>query len=185
MAAAELTGRAGERRSGAGGAIGRVYLALWALTLGVGALTDALAAAPARGVIGLALRASGNPAPSPGRVFELAVHNLPICAWPLLLGSLALERGSRWRHVADVVVAACALANVLPVAAALGGYGWALFPYMPQLPLEWAALAVGYGSWTLEREYPLGRTERLRLLGVLSVLLLVAAALETCGVPHR
>jgi hypothetical protein len=160
-------------------------VALWAITLGAAALTAVLAEAQARGVMGLELNASRNPAPAIGGVLALAAHNLPICAWPLLLGSLALERGSRWRHVADVVVAACALANVLPVAAALGGYGWALFPYMPQLPLEWAALAVGYGSWTLEREYPLGRTERLRLLGVLSVLLLVAAALETCGVPHR
>jgi hypothetical protein len=148
-------------------------------------LSALLAGAPVRNLMRLALSASANPPPSLARVFTLAAHNLPICAWPLLLGSLRLPRGSPFRRVADIVVVACALANVLPVAAALGGYGWALLPYVPQLPLEWAALAVGYGSWVHERRYGLGAAERLRLLGVLSVLLLAAAALETCVVPHR
>jgi hypothetical protein len=133
----------------------------------------------------LALSATANAPPSLGHVLGLAAHNLPICAWPLLLGPLRLRRGSAWRSVADVAVAASALANVLLVAAALGGYGPALLPYVPQLPFEWAALAVGYGSWTVERRQPLANSERLRLLGVLSLALLAAGALEIYGVPHR
>ncbi len=162
-----------------------MYLTLWAITLGGAALTAVLAGGLARSVMGLALNPAHNPAPSLASVVSLATHNLPICAWPLLLGSLRVEAGSGSRRAADALVTACALANVLPVAAALGGYGWALLPYVPQLPFEWAALAVGYGSWFLERRHGLSARERLRLLGVLSGLLLAAAGLETGAAPHR
>jgi hypothetical protein len=87
--------------------------------------------------------------------------------------------------VFDLAVLACALANVVPVACALGGYGVALLPYVPQLPLEWAALAVGYGSWIYERRGPVAPAQRLQLLGVLTALLFAAGALESYTVPHR
>jgi hypothetical protein len=161
------------------------YLAVWAITLAVAALTALVAGESVRSTLGLALGATVDPPASPARVCLLAIHNLPICAWPLLLGSLRLRPGSRWRRLADIVVAACALANVLPVAAALGGYGWALVPYVPQLPLEWAALAVGFGSWVAERRQGLAGRERLALLAAIAALALAAALLETYAVPHR
>jgi hypothetical protein len=133
----------------------------------------------------LALSASATPPPSLLHVLALSAHNLPICAWPLLLGSLRVRLESLGRRLADIVVWASVLANVLPVAAALGGYGGALLPYVPQLPLEWAALAIGCGAWVLEREEGLAGSERLKLLAVICVLLLAAAALETYAVPHR
>jgi len=167
------------------GVLARVYLALWAATLAGAALTALLAQGPARRVMGLALRASTNPSPSLGHALALSAHNLPICAWPLLLGYLGLPSRSRWRSAAEVLVLGCAAANVAPVAAALGAYGAALAPYVPQLPFEWAALAVGYGSWACEREHSLTGGERLRLLAILAALALIGAALETCGVPHR
>jgi hypothetical protein len=185
MAAAELSGATTGPAAGQRCVVLHVYLTLWAITLAGAGLTALLARAGVHMSMGLSLSASANPPPSPGRVLALAAHNLPICAWPLLLGLLKLGGGSRWRRVADIVVLACAVANVLPVAAALGGYGGLLLPYVPQLPLEWAALAVGYGSWIVERDHGLAGSDRLKLLGVLSVLLLAAGVLETFAVPHR
>jgi hypothetical protein len=186
MAAAELTGASGHPCHGRlPRAVLGVYLALWAITITGAALTSTAARGQVREVMRLGLAASANPPPSLAHVLELVVHNLPICGWPLLLASLRLRDGSPWRTVADVVVAASVLVNALPVAAALGAYGWALVPYVPQLPLEWAALAVGYGCWIVEREQGRPVSKRLKLLGVLSVVLLAAGALETYAVPHR
>ncbi len=186
MASTELSaaGRAA-RGPSVLGALVRVYLLLWATTLAGAALAALLARGSVRGVLRLALSAAANPAPSVGRALALAAHNLPICGWPLLLGPLKLPQTPRWRRAVDLLVLGCALANVLPVAGALGGYGAPLAPFIPQLPLEWAALAVGYSSWVLQRERPLRHRLRLAMLVALACLLLAAAALETFAVPHR
>lgn len=184
MAAAALTRQRPERRRFARALIG-AYLAIWVLTLLLATVIALLARDVARELLGLRLDAAANPPPGPGAVLALAAHNLPICGWPLLIGSLPVGDRTRWRRALDLTVLACALANILPVACALAGYGGALLPYVPQLPLEWAALAVGYGSWVLERRRPLARADRLRLLGVLASLTLGAAALETYAVAHR
>jgi hypothetical protein len=185
MAATELSAAgAGPKRPVASHVL-RVYLALLGLTLTGAALTALAARDPVRHAMRLALSATANARPSPRHVLGLAAHNLPICAWPLLLGSLQLPERSRWRAAADVLVIGCALANVLPVAAALGAYGRPLVAFVVQLPLEWAALAVGYGSWAAERDARLSGRERLLLLGALIALALAAAALETYAVPHR
>jgi hypothetical protein len=160
------------------------YLAIWAATLLPAAAVALLARGPARELMGLALHPARNPPPGPGAVLSLTAHNLPICGWPLLIGSLRVGDRPSWRALLDVTLAACALANILPVACALGAYGGALLPYMPQLPLEWGALAVGYGSWLLERRRALSRARRLQLLGVLAALALAAGVLETYAVPH-
>jgi hypothetical protein len=77
------------------------------------------------------------------------------------------------------------VANALPVAAALGAYGAPLMPYIPQLPVEWAGLALGYSSWLVQRERPVSRRERLAWLTLTAAVLTVAAAVETVAVPHR
>jgi hypothetical protein len=60
-----------------------------------------------------------------------------------------------------------------------------LIPYLPQLPLEWAALTIATSAWLNARH---GET-RPRELAVLSattaVLLIGAASLETWCTPHR
>jgi len=164
--------------------VGGVFLALWAVTFAGAGLAGLLGPRLVRAWLRLVLSASANPRPCVGHILGLAAHNLPICVWPLLLGALRLSDGSPWRRAADVLVIGCALANVAPVAAALGGYGRGLLPFIPQLPLEWAALAVGYGSWAAERDRSLTARDRLALLVVLTALVLAAAALETYAVPH-
>ena len=76
-------------------------------------------------------------------------------------------------------------ANVLPVGAALGAYGPPLLAFIPQVPFEWAALALGASAWLMQRREPLAVREGLALFAVIGGLLLCAAVLETVAVPHR
>jgi hypothetical protein len=137
-----------------------------------------------RGLLDLHLSAAATPAPSVARAFGLAAHNLPVVAWPLLLGAAGARRSRARRRIADALLVASVTANVVPVAAALGAYGRGLVAFAPQLPLEWAALALGVTAW---RGIKPGRDDAHRWLTRLSlivVLVAVAASLETFAVPH-
>ncbi|MGO8906643.1 MAG: hypothetical protein ACLQMH_13620 [Solirubrobacteraceae bacterium] len=165
-----------------------VYAGVWIATLaaaGVVALVGGTLILGTRRLLGLALRPGANPSPELSHVLALAAHNLPIAAWPLLLGLTGATRHRLARHLTDSVVVACILANTAPVGAALGAYGTALIAYVPQLPVEWAGLALGYGSWLVQRERSVNPRERVAWLGLILVVLLVAATLETMAVPHR
>ena len=91
----------------------------------------------------------------------LAAHNIPIVAWPLLLGVLGAHR-HRLARQSPTASAGVLIANTLPVGAALGAYGAALLPYLPQLPLEWAGLALGASAWLVQRRRALTRPGRAR-----------------------
>jgi hypothetical protein len=138
-----------------------------------------------RRVLGLTLTAKHNPPPRIGHIFALAAHNIPIAAWPLLLGLMGAHRHRPVKHVADGVVTTCIILNTLPVGAALGAYGAPLLLYLPQLPLEWAGLALGASAWLIQRQRALSVREGLGLLALIAGLLLCAASLETVAVPHR
>jgi hypothetical protein len=140
---------------------------------------------PIRHLLGLRLAAGVNPPPHIEHALTLAAHNVPICAWPLLLGVAGAHRHRLATRFADGLVLACMVANTLPVGAALGAYGTRLLPYLPQLPLEWAALALGAGGWLIQRRRALAIGEGLRCLALIACVLLCAALLETAAVPHR
>jgi hypothetical protein len=185
MATAELTPTAttvGLRRAWL-----EAYCAIWVVTLGVSAIVAVAGPlkAPTRHLLGLRLQPSHTPSPRLIHVVTLAVHNLPIAAWPLLLGVVGAHHNHIGRLVADSLVAGCLAVSVLPVGAALGAYGPALLPYIPQLPFEWAALAVGASAWLLQRHRRLTVHEGLALLALTSCMLLSAAVLETYAVPHE
>ena len=138
------------------------YAGVWVATLApaaVVALVGRPLAQPARRLLGLALSAQRNPPPHVGHVLALAAHNIPIAAWPLLLGVLGAHRYRLATHVADGVLLACIIANTLPVGAALGAYGTALLAYIPQLPLEWGGLALGASGWLVQRRRALTASE--------------------------
>jgi hypothetical protein len=135
--------------------------------------------------LGLALTPAQTPRPDLWHGLALAAHNTPIAAWPLLLGLTGAERHRLARRCGDLAVIACMVANAIPVGAALGAYGATLIPYVPQLPVEWAGLALGYSSWLVQRERPLSRRERLAWLTLIVATLAAAAAIETVAVPHR
>jgi hypothetical protein len=164
------------------------YAAIWVLTLLSARL---LAANPAeldhlvRHVLGATLDPQHNPPPSIGHVLILLAHNLPIASWPLLLGVLGVHRNHHTRQAADTLVAAVLLSNVLTVGAALGVYGAPLLPYIPQVPLEWAALALGASAWLMQRTKPLTGGQGVALFVVIAGAVACAAVLETVAVPHR
>jgi hypothetical protein len=196
MAAAELTkmaviaSDASRRRLPAGlpAAWLSAYAAVWAVTLTAAALV-ALAGrpleVPVRRLLRLALTAHGNPSPGAAHVLALATHNIPIASWPLLLGAIGAHRSRPARRVADSLVAAHIALNALPVGAALGAYGAALLPYVPQLPVEWAGLTLGAGGWLIQRRRALTVGEGTAVFALITAVLLGAAVLETVAVPHR
>ena len=60
-----------------------------------------------------------------------------------------------------------------------------LLPYLPQLPLEWAALAVAISAWLTAR-HDQACPHRLAVLATATALLLAgAASIETWCTPHR
>jgi hypothetical protein len=189
MAAPELSGRSPRRTSVRWLAVRgwlAWYLAVWACTLTTAAVVLLAGEQGAvRRLLPLSLTAAGNRTPSAGRVLGLTAHNLPLAAWPLLLGLTSAQAHGSARRLASALVSACMLANTVLVGAALGGYGVALLAFLPQLPVEWAALALGYCSWAVQARVELGLSERLRWLAAIALLIAAAAALETVAVPHR
>ncbi len=158
-----------------------VATALSALT--VGALGPALQT-PVHSLLDLRLSAAATPAPSLERAFSLAAHNLPVTSWPLLLQAAGAQRSRRSEMVANTLLAATLGVNALLVGAAFGAYGPRLAWFVPQLPLEWAALAGGAAVW-VAREGPVTSRGRAEAAATIAVLVLAAAALETYAVPHH
>jgi hypothetical protein len=182
MGAADLT-RPAAPRDGAERALAsgwlRAYAAAWALTAAAAAAVVAGGAgieAAARRSLALSFSPA---APSAWHAIALWAHNLPIAAWPMLLGPLG-ARSRRGRSAADALVAASLAANTLPVGAAIAAYGARLLPYMPQLPIEWAALACG-PAWRIaaRRQQLDARTGALWLV-ITGALMFASALIETC-----
>ena len=194
MAAAELSRRRRARRRWLPANVRRTWLCaytgVWATTLtstAVVGLVGRPLATPTRCLLGLTLSAQRNPPPQLGHIMALATHNIPIASWPLLLGVLGAHRHRFSKHLADGLVVACIILNTLPVGAALGAYGTVVLPYVPQLPFEWAGLALGAGAWITQRNRhgvtPTG--ERVATLAMIVIAMTCAAVLETFTVPHR
>ena len=188
-AAPAASARSALRRSGGAQPV-RAWLVvlalLWALTLLADLTTTAIAplAEAARELLTLRLVPTTNPPPSLGRVLAIAAHNIETAGWPLLLPLLDAQR-RRWsRALADIAVVANLAVNAILVGLALGAYDARLLAYVPQLPLEWAGLAVAPADWWLRRT-DFARGPRLVPLIALVLLLGLAALLETVCVPHR
>jgi len=124
-------------------------LALWALT---GALTGL---GVLLGLLIPALAPAGTPHPTlHGTASEAAsifAHNMRILAAPLILAAARWETGPTTRLLGDAIVAATMIVSPLLVGAAIGDHGLQLLAYLPQLPLEWAALSVAAGAWISAR----------------------------------
>ena len=74
---------------------------------------------------------------------------------------------------------------MIPVGAAIGAYGTPIVSYLPQLPLEWAVLALALAGYRHAR--PSERPGPLLALSsaVIVVMITAAAAQETYATPHR
>ena len=76
-------------------------------------------------------------------------------------------------------------ASTIPVGLELGRWQGRLLPYLPQLPLEWAALALAIHAWVIARPGHLTIRELVPLAAVVLALLTCAACLETWATLHR
>lgn len=160
----------------------RCYLATWLITL---ASAYAVAAISAKTAIRHArLDPAATPAPGVDHALALLARNLPIAAWPILLGATGAHRNRKASRAADVLVLTTLVVNTAPVGAALGAYGLQLLPYLPHLPIEWAGLALGASAWAIQRRHAMTVPEGARIGVRVAALLAVAAAVETWGVPH-
>jgi hypothetical protein len=163
------------------------YGAIWVTTL-IAAVITALAeplATATRELLSLRLQADQTPAPGLGHAASLAAHNFPVAAWPALLGATGAHGQKVARRLADALLACCIAVNVVPVGAALGAYGPALLPYIPQVPLEWAGLALGASAWLLQRRQAVTPVQVASLVAVTASALICAAAVESLAVPHQ
>lgn len=163
------------------------YAAIWTATLVDAVLVSLLATTaktPMRHLLGHCI-CDPTRRPRAAMLLHLVAHNVPIASWPILLGVLGAHRNRRGRKLADAVLLGCIFANTLPMGAALGAYGARLLPYIPQLPIEWAGLALGASAWLLQRRRALTVPEGLALLALTACVLLCAAVIETVAVPHR
>jgi hypothetical protein len=120
-----------------------------------------------------------------GDAARILQNNARVLATPFLLVLLGFSQSRLGRRVGDLIVTALTAVSTIPVGLELGRWQARLLAYLPQLPLEWAALALAIHAWILARN---GRasTHRLMVLAGLALALLIAAAsLETWATPHR
>ncbi len=128
-----------------------------------------------------------HPALSGSLADALAVlqNNTRVLAAPYLLWLFGFPRSRLGRSAGDTLMLAVSAASAIPVGIELGRWQAQLLPYIPQLPLEWAALATTVSAWLLIRT----NTAQCRHIAVLAVatavLLIAAAVLETWCTPHR
>lgn len=112
-------------------------------------------------------------------------NNALALAPPFLLVVLGLPQSRLGRRAGDIILTALTAASTIPVGLELGRWQGRLLPYIPQLPLEWAALAVALGAWLSARANQASRRRIVVLAAGATVLLVGAAAIETWSTPHR
>ena len=112
-------------------------------------------------------------------------NNTRVLAAPFLLVALGMPQSRLGRGAGDFIVAGLTAAGTVSVGLELGRWGSRLVPYVPQLPLEWAALALAVHAWVTARPGHVTIRELTPLAAIVLALLAGAAALETWATPHR
>jgi hypothetical protein len=146
---------------------------------GLGALLSAIAPALAQTRPQPALTGSL------GDAIGILQNNLRVLAAPFLLWLLRFPASRLSRTAGDLLILALTAVSTIPVGLELGRWQAELLPYLPQLPLEWAALSLAIYAWlTARHDHTTGR--ELAVLATATALLLAgAASLETWCTPHR
>lgn len=134
---------------------------------------------------------AGNTAPHPTltgslqNAVSILVNNLRVLAAPFGLAALGLQRSRIGRRAGDLALTALTATSTMTVGLALGRWRGRLLPFIPQLPIEWAALAVALSAWLLARNAGECRPQLGLLAALAGVLLIAAAGIETWCTPHR
>jgi hypothetical protein len=153
--------------------------ALWLITL----LAAGLGELPA--LIAPSLRLHPHAAPSVHDVVMTWAHNVRTAGWPLLFAAAAGPYRQRWqRRLGDLLLAGSLIANGTLVGAAIAAGHQRILPYLPHLPLEWAAMALSSTAWLLASRSRLTRRQLVLHIAAFTALLAVAATVEIYAVPH-
>jgi hypothetical protein len=142
------------------------------------------------GLIGLlepGLAPGGGPRPtlhgSVSDVLSILATNLRLLSVPFGLVLLGFQRNRHGRQFGDLLVGTVVTLNAIRVGLALGRYGNELIPYIPQLPVEWLALALSASAWITARQGAQPRA--LRTAALLTFLAAATAAvIEALLTPH-
>ncbi len=114
----------------------------------------------------------------------IAAQNLQVLAAPLVLWLVGANQSRLGRQAGDVVMLAVIAVNAIPVGVALGRWRTQLIPYVPQLPLEWAALTLCITAWLQLRTGHATRGRIARYAAAILAITATAAAVETFATPH-
>jgi hypothetical protein len=176
-----VTPKLTRRRSAALHATVRCTTALWSIT----------AMATLAGAVdpGLALAGAPHPSlhPTISAWASIVSQNARILSIPILLSLIGIQQHRVGRGLGDVTVIAILMLNGALVGIELGHWGLRLIPYLPQLPLEWLAVAIATSSWMTTRTPRDSASDRRALLTAAALsagLLAVAAAVEVLLTPH-
>jgi hypothetical protein len=159
------------------------------LATAAGAVIALTAAGAAAAAIDPGLAATTAPHPTLTGSLDDALgilqNNVRVLAVPYLLWLVGFPHSRVGRHAGDLLMVALLAGSGLPVGVELGRWRARLLPYVPQLPVEWAALAVAITAWLLIRTGAAEYRHIWVLAGVTAALLVLAAGLETWATPHR
>ena len=122
-------------------------------------------------------------------IASIFTTNLRVLALPFLLIAVGCHTNRITRVAGDMSVAAVLAINAFCIGAAIGQWRTALMPYLPHLPLEYAAVAVAASAWIKVRQHTtrrplLSTRETVVELVAATALLLAAAAVEVLLTPH-
>ncbi len=158
------------------------------LSLGTLAIAAIVAAVPPLAAAvrdALPVRLDGANIPhEPGEVVRIAANNLAVAGSMLLTAALAARMRRTARLVCDVLAASIVARSAVLVGAVLGSRTTDLVPYLPHLPLEWAAIATASGAWLYARRRPLSGRQLAAFTVATVALVLAAAVLETYATPR-
>ena len=104
----------------------------------------------------------------------------PRSCWPCCVSTAA-----KTRTLGDLLIAGLTAASTINVGVELGRWQGQLLPYIPQLPIELAALAVGVAAWLVIRAEDRPGRMLVALAGACVALVVTAGAVETWWTPHR
>jgi len=139
------------------------------------------------GVLAPGLTPIGGPHPAlHGSVTDLLsilATNLRLLSVPFALALLGFQHSRRARAFGDVLVGVLVTLKAFRVGLALGRYGLELIPYIPQLPIEWLALALSATAWIAARHDAQPRALRTRALQTF-LAAAAAASIEALLTPH-
>lgn len=119
----------------------------------------------------------------------ILANNVRVLAAPLILIAARFARSSGTRIAGDTIIAAILAGNAAMIGLAIGRWEGTLFPYLPQLPLEYLATSTAAGAWLHTRRRAFDGTDaELRVIAAYAattmLLLAGAATVEVLVTPH-